>query len=148
MLSLLILAMLQSTDFGVRQIGEPVPVSRQKAQAPRKAPAGLFTCSVAAITDGDTLRCTDGTRVRLAGIDAPEISPCAPERKCVSGDGTASRRSLAGLASARTLRCEAVGISYKRIVAFCSAGALDLSCAQVRAGQAVTRYSEKARVCR
>ena len=148
MLSLLILAALQSTDFGVRQLGKPAPVGRQKAQAPRAAPAGLFTCSVATITDGDTLRCTDGTRVRLAGIDAPEISPCAPGRKCVSGDGTASRRSLAGLAHARTLRCEAVGTSYKRIVAFCSAGELDLSCAQVRAGQAVTRYSEKARVCR
>ncbi len=117
MLSLLVLAALQSTDFGVRQPGVPVPVSRQKAVVKRSTSASSFTCDVATITDGDTLRCADGTRVRLAGIDAPEVSPCSPRRRCVSGDGFASRRSLADLASARTLRCEAVGTSYKRIVA-------------------------------
>lgn len=30
------------------------------------------TCIVAAVHDGDTLRCRDGRRVRLIGIDAPE----------------------------------------------------------------------------
>ena len=29
-------------------------------------------CVVERVTDGDTLRCTDGRRVRLIGIDAPE----------------------------------------------------------------------------
>lgn len=29
-------------------------------------------CVVASVTDGDTLRCTGGRRVRLIGIDAPE----------------------------------------------------------------------------
>lgn len=148
MLTLLALSAMQSTDFGVRQLGKPTSVSRQKTEVQRSRSTSSFDCDVATITDGDTLRCADGVRVRLAGIDAPEISPCAPGRKCVSGDGAASRLSLAGLASARILRCKAVGTSYKRIVAFCSAGGLDLSCAQVRAGQAVTRYSEKTRVCR
>lgn len=148
MLSLLVLVALQSTDFGVRQLGKSTAVTRQKAQVQRSSSTDSFTCDVAKITDGDTLRCASGVRIRLAGIDAPEISPCAPGRKCVAGDGAASRLSLAGLASARTLRCEAVGTSYKRIVAFCSANGVDLSCAQVRAGRAVTRYSEKARVCR
>jgi micrococcal nuclease len=38
------------------------------AQAPGRP------CVVASVHDGDTLRCTDGTRVRLTGIDAPELS--------------------------------------------------------------------------
>lgn len=31
------------------------------------------TCTVARVTDGDTIVCTDGTRVRLLSIDAPEM---------------------------------------------------------------------------
>lgn len=30
-------------------------------------------CIVTTVHDGDTLRCSDGTRVRLTGIDAPEM---------------------------------------------------------------------------
>lgn len=43
-----------------------------------------MTCIVVYVTDGDTLRCTDGTRIRIAGIEAREksgrchIARCAP----------------------------------------------------------------------
>ena len=66
----------------------------------------------------------------------------------MSGDAQASKRSLARIASGRILSCRQIGTSHKRKVAFCSASGVDLSCAQVRAGQAVARYSEKDRVCR
>jgi endonuclease YncB( thermonuclease family) len=149
MLSNLFLALLQPTDFGVRQMGTSIPAKKSsRAVARQGAPGTTFSCSVASITDGDTLRCADGTRVRLAGIDAPEVSACAKGRQCVAGDGQVSKRSLAGYASGRVLRCEPVGTSYKRVVAFCSSGTLDLSCAQVRAGQAVVRYARQERVCR
>jgi micrococcal nuclease len=42
----------------------PPPASRQE-------PA-RDACVVASVPDGDTLRCEDGRRVRLIGIDAPE----------------------------------------------------------------------------
>lgn len=142
MLSLFLIAAAQTTDFGVRVQGQ-VPPARKVA-----APRSSFVCQVRTVTDGDTLRCSDGIRVRLAGIDAPEISACAANRKCVAGDGLASKRSLSRIAAGRTLRCEPVGTSYKRVVAFCSTGGMDLSCAQVRAAQAVPRYSEQKRICR
>lgn len=43
-------------------------------------------CVVERVTDGDTIRCADGRRVRLLGIDAPEMS----QRPF----GQASRRAL------------------------------------------------------
>lgn len=145
MISLLLLTVVQSTDFGLREVGT-TPSSQSSRPTPARG--GAFSCSVKTITDGDTLRCADGTRVRIGGIDAPEVSACSLGRQCVPGDGQASKRSLASLASGRTLSCRQVGTSYKRKVAFCSAGGVDLSCAQVRAGQAVPRYSENDRVCR
>lgn len=55
------------------------------------APATV-TCTV---TDGDTLRCDQIGRVRLLGIDAPELpGHCRKGRVCVPGDGPASKRSL------------------------------------------------------
>jgi endonuclease YncB( thermonuclease family) len=145
-----LLIAVQSTDFGIRQVGLPTAKAAKPVRTTSRAvtSSAAFSCAVRRITDGDTLRCTDGTKVRIAGIDAPEITECRPSRQCVAGDANASKRSLAALAEGRTLSCERVGTSYDRVVAFCSAGGVDLSCAQVRAGQAVTRYSEQARVCR
>ena len=142
---LAVLVLAQTTDFGVRQVGAPPSSAPRSTQATRGV---TFSCTVTRITDGDTLRCSDGTRVRIAGIDAPEISGCGEGRQCVQGDAEASKRSLAGLAAGRTLSCRRVGTSYKRAVAFCSEGGVDLSCAQVRAGQAVKRYAARNEVCR
>lgn len=50
---------------------------------PRVADVG--TCVVRTTSDGDTLRCADGRRVRLLGIDAPELDQAA---------GSASRGAL------------------------------------------------------
>jgi endonuclease YncB( thermonuclease family) len=129
-------------------VGElPSEVAAQSR--PKKAQGETsFSCRVAKVTDGDTLRCADGTRVRLAGIDAPEITPCKQGRRCVSGDAQASRRVLASLAADETITCRRVGTSYSRAVAFCSSQGVDLSCALVRNGYAVKRYSEQDKVCR
>jgi len=108
-----------------------------------------FACAVLYVSDGDTLRCQDGTRVRLAGIDAPEMAGhCRPGRVCTPGDPLASRAALSRLAAGRTLSCRSVGTSYNRVVAFCSAGGADLSCSMVRTRRAVARYANRERVCR
>ena len=100
-----------------------------------------FACPVVRVHDGDTFTCASGERIRLRAIDAPEIGECRGHGgRCVSGDGYASRDALRRLALGRTAICRPSGRSYDRTVASCSVGKLDLSCAQVRAGQAVERY--------
>jgi micrococcal nuclease len=56
-------------------------------------------CLIASVTDGDTLRCGDGTRLRLAAIDSPELpGHCRPGRNCAPGDPYAARANLRRLA--------------------------------------------------
>ena len=100
-----------------------------------------FSCTVVRVHDGDTFTCASGARIRLQAIDAPEIGACRGHGgRCVSGDGYASRDALRQLALGQTALCRPSGRSYDRIVALCSVGAVDLSCAQLRSGQAVERY--------
>lgn len=61
--------------------------------------APLLLCIVAHVPDGDSIRCADGTRLRLAAIDAPEMGRCRRGRICAPGDPRASRDNLRRLAS-------------------------------------------------
>jgi endonuclease YncB( thermonuclease family) len=98
----------------------------------------VLLCVVAYVNDGDTLRCQDGTRIRLSGIDAPELAGhCRPGRACAPGDPMASKQALERLAIGKTLRCTPDGTSYNRVTAWCMAGRVDLSCAQVAGGYAL-----------
>ncbi|UJX40654.1 thermonuclease family protein [Desulfovibrio sp. JY] len=62
--------------------------------------------SVARVFDGDTVQLTDGRRVRLAGIDAPEIAHGAAPAQYYAA---ASRRELASLTQGVALRFMPVG---------------------------------------
>lgn len=105
--------------------------------------AGPFLCTVAAVPDGDSLRCTERRngrpiRVRLSGIAAREVDgSCQPGHPCPAASASASTAALEALALGRTLRCTAVGKSYGRIAAFCrNSSGVDLSCAMVEGGYA------------
>lgn len=137
------------TDFGVRSppgsfAGTVWPDQRTS----RPGGAGVFNCTVAYVTDGDTFRCTNGVRVRLSSIDAPEMpGSCRPGRQCAPGDPLAAKAALAEMISGRTLRCEPVGRTYRRVAAWCSLDGRDLSCAMVQSGHAIRRYERGRRVC-
>ena len=109
--------------------------------------AALF-CTV---TDGDTIRCGD-ERVRLIGIDAPELpGHCRLGRQCAAGDAAASTAALAQLVHGKPVVLERHGRDrYGRTLAFARVGRTDLSCAQLRAGQAVyvAAWDVRARVRR
>jgi len=91
--------------------------------------------TVTSVTDGDTLR-IGATRIRLAAIDANELHGGC-HNACASMSSAAARDNLARLALGHRIECEQTGTSYRRVVAFCRVGDVDLSCAQVRAGAAI-----------
>lgn len=112
------------------------------------ATAASFVCAAPIAVDGDTLRCGGGAAhprylVRLLGIDAPELpGHCRAGRVCTPGDGAASTRAMAALIAGGTVVCAPQGRdSYGRVLASCSAGGVELSCAMVARGFAVERYS-------
>lgn len=89
--------------------------------------------------DGDTLRC-GYDRIRLIGIDAPEMGPCQPRgRRCAPGDPQASRRSLAAALIGQII-IERVGQDrYGRTLATVRTSRGDLSCWQLSRRQAIYR---------
>lgn len=92
-----------------------------------------------AVTDGDTIHCGD-EKIRLLGIDAPETRGCRPGRRCAPGDGQASTRSLEQAMNGGALTIIRLGTDdYGRTLALVAAGGRDLSCHQLKAGQAIYR---------
>jgi hypothetical protein len=78
----------------------------------------------ASVFDGDTLRIA-GQRIRLYGIDAPEL-----DQTCADGwpAGQEARRALAGIVTTRPLDCRYVTTDiYRRSVAICRVDGVDLS---------------------
>lgn len=106
-----------------------------------KEGGAVISCHSPYIIDGDTLTC-DGQRIRLEGIDAPEMpGHCRVGRSCTPGDPHAAKDYLEsisrGLVSCRPIKKDV----YGRTVARCEAGGRDLSCAMIAADHAVRRYS-------
>jgi endonuclease YncB( thermonuclease family) len=103
-------------------------------------PAGAqarFLCPVASVHDGDSLRCADGRRVRLAAIAAREIdgNRCQPGHPCPDASAQAARDALRRLTIGRRLVCVMDGTSFNRTVGWCRLpDGRDLSCAMVATG--------------
>lgn len=97
-----------------------------------------LACTLIAV-DGDTLRCGE-ERIRLIGIDAPELpGHCQEERSCAPGDPMASRAALAA-ASRGTAEIDRQGRDrYNRVLARVRVNGVDLSCAQLAGGHAIYR---------
>jgi endonuclease YncB( thermonuclease family) len=90
------------------------------------------------VTDGDSLRVGD-TRIRLHGIDAPEIAQtCRDARGRDWACGTWARTQLVELTRGKRLTCTQRDTDrYGRIVATCTANGQDIAAALVARGAAV-----------
>ena len=84
-----------------------------------------FDCMVVAVHDGDTFRCDDGRRIRIHGIDAPELDHAL---------GPLSRDWLSERISGEVLHCFRRGASYDRMVATCYDDDVDIAAASVAVG--------------
>jgi endonuclease YncB( thermonuclease family) len=115
------------------------PIGERRGDA---LPHERFTCTVASVTDGDTLRCVEGDatgrqiRVRISGIDAREKDgTCAPGHPCASASAEAATAELQRLVSGQILSCKRVGETYGRVAAWCDrADGIDVSCAMMASG--------------
>lgn len=87
----------------------------------------LFLCQQPSVHDGDTFRCADRTRVRVWGLDAPELATPA---------GPASMRAMATMLAGQTLTCQRKGKSHNRVVARCTLpDGRDIAAEMIRQGQ-------------
>lgn len=110
-----------------------------------------FACDVAYVNDGDTLRCQDGTRVRLHAIAARESDgSCSPGHPCPAASASMSRAALTELAG-RRITCVQTGTSYERVTAIChNASGLEINCAMVEREAALVwdRFNRQRAICR
>lgn len=89
------------------------------------------------VADGDSLS-LDGERIRLKGIDAPELGQiCIRDGKAYEC-GREAKRALVGLIGGRQVICKASERDrYGRLLAVCSAGEIELNKAIVESGWAI-----------
>jgi len=101
-------------------------------------PAGPPMTGRATAVDGDTLR-LDGERVRIVGIDAPELEQdCTDASGAQWSCGLAARARMVALLKGVDIDCKPQGHDrYGRVLARCSNGPTDLGQTMVRAGLAV-----------
>ena len=115
-------------------------------------PSAGFSCKVTRVTDGDTLRCADGTRVRLHAVSARESDEtCSPGHPCPSASAASAARTLTEIVEGKTLSCEKVGTSYNRITAVCWTPAnTEVNCAMIQSGTAMIwdRFNRQRAICR
>jgi endonuclease YncB( thermonuclease family) len=112
--------------------------------------AALFLCTVASVTDGDTFRCADGTRVALHAVDAPALGGCRRSEECAEVDPRKAKAALTRITFGKTLRCERTGQSKGLVTAWCRVAGADVSCAMYRGGWAVriAAVDRPRRLCR
>ncbi len=93
------------------------------------------------IRDGDTLVLA-GRKVRLLGLDAPEMGQMCGEESAHWPCGRFAKNRLAALTRGQMVRCQGKGRDrYDRILAYCETKAGDIGARLVAEGWAVSRSS-------
>lgn len=135
---------------------------RSPANARPSAGAASFQCRPSRVWDGDTFTCSDGRKIRVAGIEAREVRQgrggvmldggCRSGPSCPSTSGLLARHALADLfggsrgvgphghllVKGPLLTCEPNGKTHDRQAAFCTSAATgDISCRMVAEGYAL-----------
>ena len=91
----------------------------------------------AVVNDGDTITLA-GERIRLQGIDAPEYNQTCRKDGATYPCGRAAREALVRLTASGTIECAGWERDrYRRLLAVCRSGGVDLNRRQVEDGWAV-----------
>lgn len=110
------------------------------ALSPNVAPLS----GAAEVIDGDTLE-VSGERVRLEGVDAPEMAQtCHREDRALWACGREAQEALARMTRGHVVMCDRTGTDkYRRTLAVCYADGENLNAALIKAGlaRAFIKYS-------
>lgn len=89
----IIAALAGAVVLVVSSVDRPVssPVSAASHPGPAAVPAGTVDATIEYVHDGDTLFLDDGTKVRLLGIDTPEVGD---HLECYGDEATAALREM------------------------------------------------------
>lgn len=94
------------------------------------------------VVDGDTIH-LDEAKIRLKGIDAPEMEQSCRRSGRSYACGDEARRALTELVSGSRVQCRASGRDrYRRILARCTANGSDIGARMVEDGWAVSYGGE------
>jgi endonuclease YncB( thermonuclease family) len=91
---------------------------------------------IASVTDGDTFRLATGERIRIAGIDAPEVERGQARCRSEIEQGLSAKALATRLLEGQTVKFVRVGRSYRRTVALVWLGRKSLSSELIRIGAA------------
>lgn len=142
----------EKVTHGAQRIATDVAPGIFPPSVEQAASEADFRCRVARVNDGDTLRCQDGTRVRLHALSARERdNSCSPGHPCSTTSADEARRILTRLVSGKILDCMTTGQSYERVTAICwTPERVEVNCYMVEVGAAELweRFDNETRICR
>lgn len=146
------IALPDNVTEGAKSVATSVAPGIFPPTAEQAAREADFKCRVVKINDGDTLRCQDGTRVRLHAISARERdNSCSPGHPCSQTSADQATRILSQLVAGKMLDCMTTGQSYDRVTAICwTAARVEVNCYMVETGAAELweRFDNETRICR
>lgn len=134
--------------IGTILVDDQSPEAPPLAQPPAPSTittAGQWLTGLASVRDGDSLQ-LNGTRIRLWGVDAPELHQTCLQDSQSWPCGQAAKAALTQLLAGQSVSCRAVNTDrYGRTVAECFVGKVNLNGWLVANGWALAyrRYSEK-----
>ena len=101
------------------------------------ATSEIFIAGLPRVIDGDTLE-IGNQRIRLHGVDAPERSQNCENDRTKFRCGQQAAEALSKKIGRKTIKCERRDVDrYKRVVAICRLGHVDLNSWMIRQGWAI-----------